>query len=53
MREAPIRVTVMMDQVEVAMEVDTGASISVMSERVPSGRHGREAAPICNPLMSV
>ena len=52
-REAPIRVTVMLDQVEVAMEVDTGASISVMSERVPSGRHGREAAPICNPLKSV
>ena len=31
-REAPIQVTVMLDQAEVAMEVDTGASISVMSE---------------------
>ena len=31
-REAPILVTVMLDQAEVVMEVDTGASISVMSE---------------------
>ena len=31
-REAPIQVTVMLDQAEVSMEVDTGASISVMSE---------------------
>ena len=28
-REAPIMVTVMLDQAEVAMEVDTGASILV------------------------
>ena len=32
LREAPIQVTVMLDQAEVVMEVDTGASISVMSE---------------------
>ena len=31
-REAPIMVTVMLDQAEVAMEVDTGASISVRIE---------------------
>ena len=31
-REAPILVTVMLDQAQVVMEVDTGASISVMSE---------------------
>ena len=31
-REAPIHVTVMLNQAEVDMEVDTGASISVMSE---------------------
>ena len=31
-REVPILVTVMLDQAEVVMEVDTGASISVMSE---------------------
>ena len=51
-REAPILVTVMLDQAEVVMEVDTGASTSVMSEST-SGRLGREAAPNCNPLMSV
>ena len=51
-REAPIQVTVMLDQAEVAMEIDTGAFIPVMSEGT-FRKTWKEAALILNCLMSV
>ena len=44
--------TVMLDQAEVVMEVDTGASISVMSEST-FRKTWKGSGPNCNPLMSV